>query len=405
VSFLAALIEPVPIMGGVYSRLFGKNVPIEMVLQELDKKLLEIEAYLASSRLSWRRYMFLLMCYSVILEVFYFLLYYFYLSNEYIRVPSNDHSLSLLWPKILYSSPFVLILLCTYALRCLLNFYYKKKLCYLENQVEELKAKQKCKLEEFVRTSNFYRTQELLNRYSRALQPSPSSQTEKTGLVQRRKSTADLSPFRTPPSHRNDSFSIPKEQHQKESYSKILQKQPIAQLSMPELQSSPVQTSTISRNNVQEGGIRFVMPVPQGYIGDNHAIDSSKQPQVFDHAKLAWYDKIIDYLVGPEYSSGRTGNSNSSGNSNNGNNNIDSNSGGSINNNTNTNTTTTTTNNNNQSNSDMNTFENRNSVIPLEENNLNSGNRSFVTENSETETEAKTQMDRVPEKTQIETKE
>jgi len=273
-------------MGSFFSRFF-RDAPIEKVLEEIDKQLLSTQERQVTVRQIWRSRMSVLFVATCLCELVYFLFYYFYLTV------AEESELSPLWIKAFYSSLLLLGPLIALMLGRLLNLYYGRKLTSIEFQLEELKIKQKNKLEEFARATDFYKTQALIHRYSKTLQPNASSPQKKdnhnnsnnSGSVVRRSSAPALP--RTSASL-SQGTSLPVQSSTPSQSSVPIEAQPRVQTAPAPYNPAPVQSPPT----------RYVMPVPRDRM--NLQSEAPATPIVVD-SNMAWYDRMMDYLVGPEY--------------------------------------------------------------------------------------------------------
>eukprot|EP01116_Phalansterium_solitarium_P011240 TRINITY_DN26863_c0_g1_i1.p1 TRINITY_DN26863_c0_g1~~TRINITY_DN26863_c0_g1_i1.p1 ORF type:complete len:370 (-),score=58.04 TRINITY_DN26863_c0_g1_i1:51-1160(-) len=145
-------------MGAVLS--WFRKAPIESQLQQIDAEIHVIEERRLELYASKRRRVSSLLFYSVFLWLCYCGYFYWF----HFQAHFED-----LLSKAVFASPIILLPLIVYFLQWLVTSYYSRKIATDETNLLALKAKQKSKLEELAAKTDFYKTQALLDRYSKTV--------------------------------------------------------------------------------------------------------------------------------------------------------------------------------------------------------------------------------------------
>jgi len=266
-------------MGTIFSFFRKKEeVSFEKVLQEIDTKIKEIEEKQQGYRTRWRARISSLLFWGVILELFYGLYFYF-------GTNSNSTMETILW-----ISPLLFIPICGWIMKIVINLYYNRKISNEAIELEDLKGKQKSKLDELARATDFYKTQALLTRYSKTL-TSPTADTKNNNAQQPHNSGLKL---RRPPQTTQPMQPSPKPQS--------LYNSPVPPKSVNVAQTlvnnAPVPDANV---NPPKALGPIYMPVPRDRI---EISAPSPSPTFVPDPNRAWYDKLIDYVIGegPEQS-------------------------------------------------------------------------------------------------------
>jgi len=252
-------------MGSVLS-FFKKEGPIEKVLEEMDHRIKDIEERSLTYRTRWRNAISLLVLYGVVLECAYLFFFYLWI----FRSTESDFL-----EKALWGIPIFAIFSVCWTLKVIINFYYSRRVTNDELELQTMKKRQKTKLEEFAKATDFYKTRELLNRYTKTL-VDPNTPGKETPVKK-----TPTKPEETPGlRHRNVGTPAPANPPPVEA-------QPAPP--QPEIELPPMR------------------PVPPIYI----AVPADRRQDPPDRVapppdpNRPWYDKLIDSLVGdnPDHSS------------------------------------------------------------------------------------------------------
>jgi len=202
--------------------------------------------------------------------------------------------------KLIWGSPILGIITLAWILKNTINLYYTRRITNHELELAELKAKQKSKLEEYARQTDFYKTREILNRYSKTLQPPESPQPSKnpkqviktpsdsTGL-RHRPTTPVPQQQQVPPSPTIASF-----QQQQQQQQQVPPSPTIASFQQQQQQQQQVPPPQQIPQPAPSQPVYMAVPVDHVQMRSHPNIRQA----VSVDPNRPWYDKLVDFLVG-----------------------------------------------------------------------------------------------------------
>ncbi|CAG8548222.1 10788_t:CDS:1 [Acaulospora colombiana] len=237
-------------MGAVFSRFQPKAEDnYEKILSELDEKIRRAEIRLREIRIRERNALIILIVYSLIAYVTYVAGYWYF-----VYMSTEEEGWDLLKLAPVFTGPFLIVI--GYKFETL---WYRRKEANEQAQLEQLKAKQKLKIEELKKKTAYYITKNLLERYDspkETHQPNlPLPQGQK-GLVPR------------PVQPVNPNMRQP------------LSPNPQAILTSREVKGEKADMTPLSGNDASR---------PNNY-----------SPNSITPVQRHWYDKLVDVLVGED---------------------------------------------------------------------------------------------------------
>jgi len=259
-------------MGSILS-FFKKEKTIEKVLEQIDQQIHDAEIRQMGYKTSWRTITSYLMAWSFLFELLYFVWWYFWFQQQ--RHDALETSK--------YFSPLLLIPIVAWVVSRILNFYYSRRISQDVLWLRELKAKQKSKLEEFAKATDFYKTQAIINRYQKTLETVDTDKTEKPTRDTKQTDPSIGLHHRPPPSKQ------------------MVSPPPQFRPQIPEvINSQPLPTTPHTVPT-------YTMPVPADrrfIVSQNPRLPNAPTTVAqVPPGERAWYDKLVDFVIGegPEH--------------------------------------------------------------------------------------------------------
>ncbi|KAI9599202.1 hypothetical protein BDF19DRAFT_419498 [Syncephalis fuscata] len=153
-------------MGQLLSSLFrrGDDSDFERILSDLDEQIRTAELRLSDIKMREKRATVMFLVYSILFYLLYVAAYYTYLRQ------SND-TMELWLVKVL---PLVCMPLIIYSVNYIVTLWYRRKKTNEVEHLDNLKAKQKLKVEELKKKTAYYATRNLLERYDPSTRGPPN---------------------------------------------------------------------------------------------------------------------------------------------------------------------------------------------------------------------------------------
>jgi len=225
---------------------------------------------------------------------------------------------------MLWTIPILFIPFLGYVLKRIINAYYSRRVKTDVLFLNELKARQKAKLEEFAKKTDYYKTQALMDRYRESIEeekrfegtPKKAEGTPKKfdGTPKKAQQTPDHDIRQRNVQNPNESQEVQElkkqiyqqqqllKQQQQQQQQFLLQQrhQQLLQKTEENPNGTPSQSNTNNVPSEQTAAApRYIMPIPKDHSQQQQQQQSSPVlPE--KNVNKAWYDKIVDLVIGDD---------------------------------------------------------------------------------------------------------
>jgi len=184
----------------------------------------------------------------------------------------------------------------SWFLKLIINVYYTRRVTTDDITLQQLILKQKSKIDELMRITNFYSTQALVNKYTKSLQeqkteePSPPKKPANNAAQRRPQQT----PPQQPQTPQRQQQIQQQQQMQQLQYQQQLQQRQQQLQQLQQKQPPPAQQDTLVSPPTSPRV--YTMPVPKSSSVSPYP--TLAPAQVRKDPNRPWYDKFVDYVIG-----------------------------------------------------------------------------------------------------------
>ncbi|PRP88129.1 Nucleosomal binding protein 1 [Planoprotostelium fungivorum] len=303
---------------------------VAQALERTEKQIQSLKSSNVNVRNRWHTHIRRLVISTILLELTYAFVYYLIFFGREPDVPmtKDGNILSrneirgqvLLW-KVIYASPLFVIIFAGIILRRLINWWFGSSIANYEKRVANLLKEQDTQLSEFAKSTKYYETQELINKYSKKAVKSPAKPNTKstneislTKEVQQLKSNTQrlneenfrLKQYIQQLLAAQNGKELPALTQEKKEEGLALvevKKEQEKEEKRGEKEDKPQPLAIKAETPEQSPGKkkqkrRYVMAVPADIIAGRNRPQLSSASEENE----GWFDRLCNYLVGPEYS-------------------------------------------------------------------------------------------------------
>ncbi|ORX93297.1 hypothetical protein K493DRAFT_408460 [Basidiobolus meristosporus CBS 931.73] len=259
-------------MGAVFSVFKHREEDnYEKILADLEDKIQKVEVRLSDIKVRERKFVLLFLIYSLFAYGLYLATYFVYLRD------AQDALYIWLW-KLL---PAFVIPFSIYYISRGVSYWYNRKRLNEENQLENLRVKQRQKVEELKKKTAYYSTKTLLDRYDTPVKAKPGA--KMPGPKSNTPQNNNRPQTRGNPTAPNSAPVNPN----------------LRPKNQPNSLNGISSASTPAPQNPYTNGIKLpgTTPYHAPRIGASNGINSH---HAFNTQRNSWYDRIIDVIVGEE---------------------------------------------------------------------------------------------------------